>query len=73
MPECEETHDLGNGWDYLDCEREAGHDSMHRSGTFGIYWFPTAPPLEVIEIPQAREIDPALSATLGRLRGGIEL
>ncbi|AWY05358.1 hypothetical protein HOT42_gp07 [Microbacterium phage Metamorphoo] len=24
-------------------------------------------------LPQARDIDPALSATLGRLRGGIEL
>ncbi|QGJ95227.1 hypothetical protein QDA11_gp07 [Microbacterium phage Jayden] len=54
------------------CNREAGHGGIHRDDEYRLYFHPSAPPLEVIELPQAREIDPALSRTLGRLRGGIE-
>ncbi len=73
MNECEVTLDLGNGWDYLDCSREVGHEGIHRSDAFGIYWHPTAPPLDVIEVPEVRTMDPALGQVVGRLRGGIEL
>ncbi|QGJ89417.1 hypothetical protein PBI_SMARTIES_12 [Microbacterium phage Smarties] len=73
MPTCEVVHDMGNGWDFLNCDREEGHEGIHRSDSYGLWWYEKAPPVEVIELPQAREIDPALSATLGRLRGGIEL
>jgi len=76
MPTCPALQDIGNNSDtrgYLGCDREVDHPGMHYSADYGIWWFPKAPALEVFELPQAREIDPALAETLGRLRGGIEL
>ena len=70
-PQCDAQHDLTRN--VLLCHREEGHPGMHRDNGQNLYWHPGAPPLGWIELPQAREVDSALSATLGRLRGGIEL
>ncbi|QBI98091.1 hypothetical protein SEA_FIREMAN_7 [Microbacterium phage Fireman] len=72
-PRCEARKVLRGAIGTLECHREPDHGGMHRDNTENLYWMDGAPPLEVVEIPQAREIDPALSRTLGRLRGGIEL
>ncbi|QGJ88862.1 hypothetical protein PBI_TEAMOCIL_7 [Microbacterium phage Teamocil] len=72
-PTCDAEQTLRGAIGTLYCHREPGHPGMHRDNAENLYWHAGAPPLEVIEIPQAREIDPALGRTLGRLRGGIEL
>jgi hypothetical protein len=47
---CDAEHDLGNGMDSLGCDRESGHDGMHRQNDGNLWWYPGAPPLETIEV-----------------------
>lgn len=37
--------------DALTCDREPGHDGMHRDDGFGLYFYPKAPRLEWLEVP----------------------
>jgi len=71
---CSETRVLRGAIGTLECSREAEHPDIHHDRSENLWWLPGAHlgTVDVPELPQAREVDPALRFTLGRLRGGIE-
>jgi hypothetical protein len=50
METCSAEHDLGNGMDFLVCDREANHPGIHRQNDGNLWWMPGAPELETIQI-----------------------
>ena len=52
MSACTARHDLTRN--VLVCNRETGHEGMHRDNGQNLYWHPGAPPLERVELPPAR-------------------
>lgn len=53
MSKCIERHDLTRN--VIVCDREQGHEGMHRDNGQNLYWHPGAPHLECVAPGSAKQ------------------
>lgn len=55
MSKCIERHDLTRN--VIVCDREQGHEGMHRDNGQNLYWHPGAPHLESVTPAEQAEVE----------------